>query len=113
VKTSALEGEVQRVIAEIASLLGSQAPPDLVLNHHCAECEFQTVCKQKAIEKDDLSLLAGITEEERNRYRNKGIFTVGQLSYTWIRREERGSGMKRLQSGDPGEYGFCESLYHW
>src|SRR5439155_10583001 len=40
-------------------------------------------CKQKAVETDDLSLLAGITEDERTRYRSKGIFTVTQLSYTF------------------------------
>jgi predicted RecB family nuclease len=38
---------------------------------------------QKATETDDLSLLAGITEDERNRHRSRGIFTVKQLSYTF------------------------------
>lgn len=83
VKTSTLEGEVRKTIAEIAGLLACQAPPDLVLTQHCAECEFQKQCRQRAIEKDDLSLLAGITAEERNRHRSKGIFTVTQLSYTF------------------------------
>jgi predicted RecB family nuclease len=50
---------------------------------HCAECEFRDRCRQKAIETDDLSLLSGITEAERTRYRSKGIFTVTQLSYTF------------------------------
>jgi two-component system sensor histidine kinase KdpD len=31
---------------------------------------------------------------------------------TWIRREKRDSGLKRLQFGGPGEYRFCESFYH-
>jgi predicted RecB family nuclease len=83
VRTTTLEGEVQKMIAEIVGLLACQAPPDLVLTQHCAECEFQKQCRQKAIEKDDLSLLAGITAEERNRLRGKGIFTVNQLSYTF------------------------------
>ena len=59
------------------------APPDLVLNRHCAECEFQARCRKIAVEKDDLSLLAGMSEKERERHRSKGIFTVTQLSYTF------------------------------
>lgn len=36
--------------------------PDLVLNRHCAECEFQSRCRKLAVEKDDLSLLAGMSD---------------------------------------------------
>ena len=64
-------------------MVAGQVPPDLVLNRHCPECEFQKRCRQKAIEEDDLSLLVGISEDERTRYRGKGIFTVTQLSYTF------------------------------
>jgi transposase len=53
------------------------------LNRHCAECEFQARCRKIAIEKDDLSLLARMTEQERKKLRSKGIFTVTQLSYTF------------------------------
>ena len=83
VNTSALESEVRKINATIAALLSGKEPPDLVLNRHCSECEFQTRCRQKAIGTDDLSLLAGMKEDERNRYRSKGIFTVKQLSYTF------------------------------
>jgi hypothetical protein len=60
VKTSALSGEVRKRTEKIAALLSSHAPPDLVLNRHCAECEFQARCRKIAVEKDDLSLLAGM-----------------------------------------------------
>ena len=83
VKTSALTGEVLKLTGKIATLLSNPSPPDLVLNRHCAECEFQTRCRQKAIEKDDLSLLSGMTEKERKKFNSKGIFTVTQLSYTF------------------------------
>jgi predicted RecB family nuclease len=83
VKTSALDSEVRKITAKVATLLSAQAPPDLVLNRHCAECEFQKRCRQKAIATDDISLLAGVTEDERKRHRSKGIFTVTQLSYTF------------------------------
>jgi predicted RecB family nuclease len=83
VNTSALAGEVRRRIEKIAGLISNSAPPDLVLNRHCAECKFQVRCWQKAMETDDLSLLSGMSEKERSRHRSKGIFTVTQLSYTF------------------------------
>jgi hypothetical protein len=57
------------------------SPPDLVLNRHCGECEFRDVCRQKAVEKDDLSLLGNMSAKERDELRGKGIFTLTQLSY--------------------------------
>ncbi len=83
VKTSALAGEVRKRIEKITALLSSPTPPDLVLNRHCAECEFQARCRRNGIEKDDLSLLSSMTEKERKRLHSKGIFTVTQLSYTF------------------------------
>jgi len=83
VKLSALASEVRKRIEKIASLLSNPSPPDLVLNRHCAECDFQTRCRQKAMEQDDLSLLSGMTEKERKKLHSKGIFTVTQLSYTF------------------------------
>lgn len=83
VKTATLTGEVRKMVGRIGKLLSSQSPPDLFLNRHCGECEFQVRCRQKAIEKEDLSLLAGMTTEERKRFNSKGIFTVTQLSYTF------------------------------
>lgn len=83
VKTSALMGAVGKAIRKISALMANSAPPDLVLNRHCAECEYQSRCREKAIEKDDLSLLAGMTEKERKKLNGKGIFTVTQRSYTF------------------------------
>jgi predicted RecB family nuclease len=83
VKTSKLTGEVRKRLDKIAALVSNPTPPDLVLNRHCAECEFQARCRQKAIEKDDLSLLSSMSEKERKKLRSKGIFTVTQISYTF------------------------------
>lgn len=82
-KTSAQFKEVRKRIEKITALLASQSPPDLILNRHCAECDYQKECRQKAVEKDDLSLLGGMKEDERKEYNSKGIFTVTQLSYTF------------------------------
>ena len=96
VKTAALEPEVRKLIGKSTALLSNASPPDLVLNRHCAECEFQVRCRQKAVEKDDLSLLSGITEKERKKCKSKGIFTVTQLSYTFRpRRRPRRLAAKR------------------
>jgi predicted RecB family nuclease len=83
VKTAALLGEVRKLAARMAEMVTSGLPPDLVLNRHCGECEFRDRCRQKAIEKDDLSLLARMTEKERKEFNGKGIFTITQLSYTF------------------------------
>jgi predicted RecB family nuclease len=83
VNTGALASEVRKLTEKIGVLISSTSPPELILNRHCPECEFQNQCRQKAIEKDDLSLLSGITEAARSSHRNKGIFTVTQLSYTF------------------------------
>ena len=83
VKFSALAGEVRKLTGKIAAMLSNPSPPDLVLNRHCAECEFQARCRQTAIEKNDLSLLSSMTEKERKKFNSKGIFTVTQLSYTF------------------------------
>lgn len=83
VRVTALTGDVRTRIEKITALLSSPTPPELVLNRHCAECEFQNRCRQKAKETDDLSLLSGMSAKERARHRSKGIFTVTQLSYTF------------------------------
>jgi predicted RecB family nuclease len=89
VKTSILAGEVRKRIKNIATLLSSPAPPELVLNRHCPECEFRNRCDRIAKATDDLSLLSGMSKKERSRHRSKGIFTVTQLSYNFRPRRTR------------------------
>jgi predicted RecB family nuclease len=83
VKVAPLRGTVRKLTGEMAALLTGGPPPDLILNRHCGECEFRDGRRQKAVEKDDLSLLGGMTERQRKEYHSKGIFTVRQLSYTF------------------------------
>jgi len=83
VKTVGMRSRVGKVIAKVTTLLAADNAPDLILNRHCGECEYQTRCRQKATEKDDLSLLSGMPEKERKKLNGKGIFTVTQLSYTF------------------------------
>jgi predicted RecB family nuclease len=83
VRAGTVQRELTKVIVQIRRLLAAATPPDLVLNRHCPECQFRDDCRKKAIEKDDLSLLAGLTDKERTRLNGRGIFTVNQLSYTF------------------------------
>ena len=83
VKVSVLAGQVRKANDKITALISTKTPPDLVLNRHCPECEFRERCRKVAIEKDELSLLAGMKSDERREFNQKGIFTVSQLSYTF------------------------------
>lgn len=77
--------------AVVDEILGQQSelnPPATILNKHCAECEFHSQCYKTAVEKDDLSLLLGLSEKERTKLHKKGIFTVTQLSYTFRPRKK-------------------------
>ena len=85
---------VRSVVERITAQQASPISPPLILNKHCPECEFQSRCRQVAIEKDDLSLLSHMTERERKKQHDKGIFTVTQLSYTFRPRRKP----KRLAS---------------
>jgi predicted RecB family nuclease len=86
VKISTLVGEVRKRINEIAVLLASTTPPELILNRHCTKCEFQTRCHNEATQQDDLSLLSSMTGKERKRLNSKGTFTVKQLSFAFLPR---------------------------
>jgi predicted RecB family nuclease len=83
VKVASLLGTVRKLADKAQGLLSTGSPPDLILNRHCGECEFRDGCRQKAVEKDDLGLLGGMSEKERKKCHEEGIFTVTQLSYTF------------------------------
>lgn len=94
------------LVERIAAQQASHTPPQLILKKHCAECEFKPRCHQLAIEKDDLSLLSSMTEKERKKQHNKGIFTVTQLSYTFRPRRRP----KRLASKPDKYYHSLKAL---
>jgi predicted RecB family nuclease len=83
VKLAGLMKTTRSVMKNIAAQQASDTPPPLILNKHCAECEFQPRCRRIAIEKDDLSLLSSMSVAEIKKQHGKGIFTVTQLSYTF------------------------------
>ena len=83
VNAGALSRVVHKKVAQVIALISSHTRPDTIINRHCSECEFNAMCKKDAVAKDDLSLLANLTEKERAKFNSKGIFTVSQLAYTF------------------------------
>jgi predicted RecB family nuclease len=79
--------KVESVLMAIAAQQAQSSDPPLVLNKHCAECQYALRCGQIARDADDLSLLSKMNEKERERLHRKGIFTVTQLSYTFRHRK--------------------------
>jgi predicted RecB family nuclease len=71
----------RQIIDAIGTSWQDRTPPPLVLNRHCAVCDFQQRCRELAIERDDLSLLTAMTSKERAKCNAKGIVTITQLSY--------------------------------
>jgi predicted RecB family nuclease len=83
---------VRPVIEKIIKQQAENTIPPVVLNKHCPECQFQSMCRQIAHEKDDLRLLATISDKERKKFHEKGIFTVTQLSYAFRLRRRSAPG---------------------
>ena len=50
---------------------GRETPP-LILNRHCAICDFQPRCRNLAIELDELSLLSAMTSQGADKIRREG-----------------------------------------
>ena len=72
-----------KIEKEIVKMMEMQTAPRLRLNDHCKKCEFQADCMAIAKEKDDLSLLRGLSGKEIDNLNKRGIFTVTQYSYTF------------------------------
>jgi predicted RecB family nuclease len=83
VELATLSGPVRDTVEQIRALGGSAAPPPMLLNRHCAECEFRRSCRAAAVEKDDLSLLRGLSPKDIAGLNRRGIFTVTQYAHTF------------------------------
>lgn len=81
--------EARKVVKELAKMLNSQDAPRFYQNPHCRICEFQAACKARLFEKDDLSLLGGMSPKQVRKQNNKGIFTVLQFAYTFRPRKRK------------------------
>lgn len=89
--------ETDKIIQEIRKLIISEKAPDLILNRHCSQCEFEQFCYKEAKERDNLSLLSGMKEERIKEFNSGGIFTVNQLSYTFRPRRRKKKSQKAVK----------------
>jgi predicted RecB family nuclease len=81
--------QTRQIIDAIGKSWQDRIPPPLVLNRHCAVCDFQQRCRDLAIERDDLSLLTAMTGKERAKCNAKGVVTITQLSYGYRPRRRK------------------------
>lgn len=79
----------RQTIDAVVVTCNSREPPPLLLNRHCAVCDFQKRCRGLAIERDNLSLLSAMSDKERAKFQSKGIFSITQLSYGYRPRRRR------------------------
>jgi predicted RecB family nuclease len=75
--------KAERLLEELSQMQSAEAPLRLVLNDHCAVCEFRQRCHQQAVQEDNISLLRGMKEKEVKAYARKGILTLTQLAHTF------------------------------
>jgi len=80
---------VDQVVQELAGIGGGNNLPPFRLNEHCSLCEFKEQCHAAAVERDDLSLLRGLSDKEVSKINKRGVFTVTQHSYTFRLRKRR------------------------
>jgi predicted RecB family nuclease len=91
VNISDLVRKAKHTVEQITKECESDELPLVVLNKHCQICDFQTRCRGIAVNREDLSLLATMTEKERQKFIEKGITTITQLSYGYRPRRRRRS----------------------
>ncbi len=89
VKLDKLIPSVVQILSEISRILNQKFIPKIRLNDHCKACAFNHYCHKIAANKDDLSLLKGLSEKEIIKLNKKGIFNITQLSYTFRPRKQR------------------------
>ena len=89
-KLSSFTKNIEKTINDLHKTLSDSGEPILILNKHCPVCEYSSYCKQKALAEGNISLLDRATSKSIAKYKQKGIFTIQQLSYLYKpRRREK------------------------
>jgi predicted RecB family nuclease len=72
---------VDRLSRELKETAALETVPTLVLNDHCQMCEFQRLCRDRAIKEENLSLIGGLGPKAIAKYARKGVLTLTQLAH--------------------------------
>jgi len=78
-----LAKEARQNLDRLRRQVESASPPLMILNSHCPACEFRDRCRAEAVNKDDLSLMRGMSESEILAQRKRGINTISQFACTF------------------------------
>ena len=81
--TTRLVREARQILDRLRKQIESASPPLMILNSHCPSCEFRDRCHAEAVNRDDLSLMRGMSEKEILAQRKRGITTVTQFACTF------------------------------
>ena len=81
--TTRLVKEARKILDRLRKQIESTSPPLMILNSHCSSCEFRDRCRAEAVNRDDLSLMRGMSEKEILAQRKRGINTVTQFACTF------------------------------
>ena len=96
VKLESYYARAREILEDVFNISSGKSQPPLILNDHCQQCQYKSLCWGKALAESNLSLLDRIGEKDITKYNNKGIFSLHQLSYTF--RYRRGSTMRMMRS---------------
>jgi predicted RecB family nuclease len=99
VKLAGKYKEVRRIVEALRAWPSQpvdDAPP-VVLNKHCPSCAFRDACLQQAEKEDNLTLLDRMTPKLMQKYHDKGIFTVRQLSHIYKPRRSRKKAKRQVR----------------
>jgi predicted RecB family nuclease len=88
-KLPLLTKNITKIISELNKMLLTSNEPSLILNKHCAICEYSASCKEKAKAEGNMGLLDRATSKTIEKYKKKGIFTIQQLSYLYKPRRRK------------------------
>ena len=80
---SGLAVEARQILDRLKRQIESTTAPPMILNSHCPACEFRDRCRAEALQRDDLSLMRGMSEKEILAQRRHGINTVAQFACTF------------------------------
>lgn len=79
----------KKILIEVNKIEIEHHVPSFGLNSHCRICRYQTHCRQKAIQSDDLSLISGLSKKEILKINRRGLFTVTQLGHSFSPQRRR------------------------
>src|SRR5271166_4517953 len=75
--------EARQILDRLRKQIESASAPLMILNSHCTSCEFRDRCHAEAVNRDDLSLMRGMSEKEVLAQRKRGINTMTQFACTF------------------------------